>query len=510
MRRTYIGRIIAIVSLVAASTVVFGAGAAHAATFRLSSTLSGANEVPPNASPGTGTVAVDVDVIAQSVCVSYTFAGLTANATGAHIHLAPPGVSGPIVIPFSAPPAATNGTVNECVVVPNQALLDNLAANPQQYYFNIHSVALPGGELRGQLGTESFQWFHASLRGSSEVPPNASAGTGDVFVGVDTATGRICVDLRFANLGGNTIASHIHNAPAGVNGPVVFAFGPGFPLGVQGGVGSGCGPISTALASAIVANPANYYFNIHTNTLPGGEIRGQLAPSTGGLSVTKTTAAVDPVAQGTNITYNLTITVTGDGIPELEVIDNTPANTTYQVAFVIAGLSGIHESSPVDRIRYNGIAVPPGTYTTTLTVQVNGAIPNGTAIINTLQATQAINDTNTADNTSTVTSIAATCSPNLDFRNSTRGVAIQGTPGDDVICGSPYNDTIQGLGGNDIIFGFAGNDMIQGGDANDQMYGGAGDDTLQGPPGVDSADGGPGKDICKSQANTNCELAQIG
>lgn len=39
---------------------------------------------------------------------------------------------------------------------------------------------------------------------------------------------------------------------------------------------SGCTTISTELAAAISANPANYYSNLYNATFPGGTIRGQL------------------------------------------------------------------------------------------------------------------------------------------------------------------------------------------------------------------------------------------
>jgi len=41
--------------------------------------------------------------------------------------------------------------------------------------------------------------------------------------------------------------------------------------------GSSCATVSAAIAGAIAAAPAGYYFNIHTPTLPKGAIRGQLS-----------------------------------------------------------------------------------------------------------------------------------------------------------------------------------------------------------------------------------------
>jgi hypothetical protein len=69
-------------------------------------------------------------------------------------------------------------------------------------------------------------------------------------------------------------ASHIHKAPVGVNGPVVFplytgggAFDPNNPIG--GGVTLGAEHLVDLLTEY-------YYVNVHTSDYPGGEIRGQI------------------------------------------------------------------------------------------------------------------------------------------------------------------------------------------------------------------------------------------
>ena len=55
--------------------------------------------------------------------------------------------------------------------------------------------------------------------------------------------------------------------------------------------------------------------------------------------------------------------------------------------------------------------------------------------------------------------------------------AIEGTAGNDVICGGPNGDTIDGLGGNDLVLGGAGNDTLVGLSGRDTLNGGPGADT---------------------------------
>ncbi len=71
-------------------------------------------------------------------------------------------------------------------------------------------------------------------------------------------------------------AAHIHEAPAGVNGPVVFALA--FPTGGQA---ADCltvpGGLSTQEVSDILAMPTGFYVNVHNGEYPDGAVRGQLA-----------------------------------------------------------------------------------------------------------------------------------------------------------------------------------------------------------------------------------------
>src|SRR6266478_4790112 len=137
--------------------------------------LSGANEVPAVASPGTGLATVILDPTAQTLQVNATFSGLTSNDVAAHIHCcAPLGTNAGVATTVPAfpgfPLGVTSGTYSSVVFDLTQPLIYNpafvtaqggtiagaeaaLIAGIQngQTYFNIHTMTNMGGEIRGQL-----------------------------------------------------------------------------------------------------------------------------------------------------------------------------------------------------------------------------------------------------------------------------------------------------------------------------------------------------------------------
>ena len=121
----------------------FGAYPSIAAAGDVKVTLSGDQEVPPVKSTGTGmgTITIDPDM---SVHGSVTTKGIPGNA--AHIHMAPAGKSGPVVIPLEKK--------GDTYTVPATAKLTEAqfaAFKAGNLYVNVHTAAHPDGEIRGQL-----------------------------------------------------------------------------------------------------------------------------------------------------------------------------------------------------------------------------------------------------------------------------------------------------------------------------------------------------------------------
>ena len=115
-----------------------------------STALDGAAEVPGPGDPdGTGIADVTLNYGQAEVCFTLNVSGIALPATGAHIHVAPVGVAGPVVVPLT-PPDAT-GVSTGCVSSVNQDLIKAIIQHPEEYYVNVHNADFPAGAVRGQL-----------------------------------------------------------------------------------------------------------------------------------------------------------------------------------------------------------------------------------------------------------------------------------------------------------------------------------------------------------------------
>jgi hypothetical protein len=144
--------------------------APSAAPVVFSATLVPSNEVPPvsNAeSVGHGAVQVQFDltrdaggaITAATGTFYFQLAGYPAGTTivGAHIHPAPAGTNGPVIISTGLASANTRvldsgtGEFSFTGVFADPAVVQQIINNPAAYYFNVHSPSNPGGFSRGQL-----------------------------------------------------------------------------------------------------------------------------------------------------------------------------------------------------------------------------------------------------------------------------------------------------------------------------------------------------------------------
>lgn len=146
----------------------------------------------------------------------------------------------------------------------------------------------------------AVQVFTATLSGAAESPPVVSPGTGRAVVTIDDVTFSMRVQSSFSGLTGTTTASHIHccTAVSGAGNAGVATQIPtfsGFPLGVTSGtfdntfdmtlpaswnaafITANGGTTASAFTTFLTGmNAGRTYFNVHTSTFAGGEIRGTL------------------------------------------------------------------------------------------------------------------------------------------------------------------------------------------------------------------------------------------
>ena len=110
--------------------------------------LSGAAEVPGPGDPdGQGTATVRLAVERSEVCFTIAVIDIAAP-TQAHLHRAPAGQSGDVVLNL-APPEA-DGTSEGCAAA-DSILLGEIESAPEQFYVNVHNEEFPQGAVRGQL-----------------------------------------------------------------------------------------------------------------------------------------------------------------------------------------------------------------------------------------------------------------------------------------------------------------------------------------------------------------------
>jgi hypothetical protein len=114
----------------------------------LTSVLSGLNESPAVSTTATGAGSVVLD--ATNMQMTYRLsASNIVSVTAAHIHRGAAGSNGPVVVNLLGATALSSGGVLSGTLPTTPDILNELMSGG--LYFNVHTTANPGGEIRGQL-----------------------------------------------------------------------------------------------------------------------------------------------------------------------------------------------------------------------------------------------------------------------------------------------------------------------------------------------------------------------
>lgn len=284
-------------------------------TTAFGATLFGAQEVNTVTTPAVGfgslSLVEDAGNSTNTLSGSITTVGLAATA--AHIHSpGAGGVNAPVLIGLTESPVGSGVWSVPAATTMTSAQVASLKAGDM--YFNAHSTANPGGEIRGQIGRDVRT---AVLAGAQEAPPNASTATGKGVVIVDPATRAMSASVTTTGVAGT--AAHIHEEVVGVSGAVVF---PLTQTAAASGIWTGSATLTEAQYTALKSG--RFYFNVHSAAFAAGEIRGQIGPVFGTAAMTGA-AEVPPNAS----------TATGTGVI---VVD--PVTLAVSVGMKTVGVVG--------------------------------------------------------------------------------------------------------------------------------------------------------------------------
>jgi len=115
----------------------------------LGAKLKGKEEVPgPGDNDGTGEAQLETKIAKSKLCYLVEFEDI-GTATAAHVHKAPKGEDGKIVIPLFE--EQTESPAEDCIKVEKDRTLKKLVKDPSGFYVNVHTEEFPDGAIRGQL-----------------------------------------------------------------------------------------------------------------------------------------------------------------------------------------------------------------------------------------------------------------------------------------------------------------------------------------------------------------------
>ncbi|NJK82809.1 MAG: CHRD domain-containing protein, partial [Saprospiraceae bacterium] len=322
--------------------------------------LSGSYEVPIVTTSANGMVLAEVFGNGD-VQFSGTFNGLESDfavdvAGGAHIHRGMAGMTGGIIVPFTA-----NTSDNRTGTFPAAS---NARTLPEEemtrlfnrgVYVNIHTQNNRSGELRGQLLPEAAINFNGFLSGIFEVPEVATRALGAVKAELNGA--QLIISGAFNNLGSplaTDIAggAHIHLGFAGQTGGIQLLLNTTINDDARGGRFEAVNNTFTLTPEQVTQlRGRQYYVNIHSAQVRSGELRTQLLFEANAYFVAPLSGASETTPVNTTGTGMMVVEANGGNA----TATGSFANLTGDIALDVAGGAHLHtgfagQNGPIKQI----------------------------------------------------------------------------------------------------------------------------------------------------------------
>ncbi len=323
--------------------------------------MTGSQETTPVESAAFGDGRLVLDPKSGALSGDIQVEGIDASA--AHVHTAAFGSDGAILITLQGHGSKGLYSVPAGTVLKPEDI-EKLRSGG--LYFNAHSAAHPGGEIRGQIGRRVFL---AAADGAHEVPSTHSTASGRGFVTYDPATRKLQGRLVLSGITGS--AAHIHQAAAGANGSIIVTLEPPATGGSDWLVPASATALSLEQAQALLAE--GLYYNAHSTAFPAGEIRGQLRAADDDASPVMrivSPAAGASVTRGAGLPGAGSFDGTGFSI-NLEVITRDATNVAAEEGLNIRNTSLLGQPNPklpslvvsvdADLIKPDGTIIPKDT-----------------------------------------------------------------------------------------------------------------------------------------------------
>ncbi len=225
--------------------------------------LNGDQEVPPVSTTALAFGYATMNALMDSITYLVAYKGV--EPISAHIHQAPAGVSGPVMISLNL---LVPGIYSGKSVLGEDQVTSLLK---DELYFNIHSANNPGGEIRGQIQSVLMNSFGFDLCGDQEVPKKTVNGYGAAYVSINKTLSEMDYGMIVDGTNGDATAVRLYDGAFGSNGTTLLNLELPIPYI------SKVIPIATTISPKLDTDRG--YINVHNAAYPTGEIRGQVRRS---------------------------------------------------------------------------------------------------------------------------------------------------------------------------------------------------------------------------------------